>query len=1216
MSRLALEKIQSDKLDEFLRKFFIEHLEYERIDKDPDAENPKSSDAWRMVVAVDKARPFAIAYQANLSTMQRRDVSRLYIEKVVKHRDGSPSVNPVLYVFTDGARLVFFSADTARNRDDRFDVNKDTEGFQGVRKKLDNLHKDKLEFLERLGKKIPKVDFLFDSRILSIDDSFKSYMAAVREQLMKSVVSNNQSLAAVVYYLLESPENRENGKLRFTNENKELIKELRELHLELGMRLGDAIAAAVDTLILRYLMVRFLEAYHPDAMKGLLSTKEIVQRSGVSHKQVNLNNIVSKQGTLFSNNAASVANFTDLELEVVKIVFGKSIKINLSDARKKAKGDDKQLDFFSLIDGQLGSETIIEEEEKRSQTLGGDFYLADLGKAAQEIEKVLLSNTTSLSSALIQDFLVRISDKENIKAHWEFRYEDLRPQTLQDYYESSLSTAVQLAYNEKDKSFEIAVGESKRQRKELGAYYTDARLCRYMVEQTVKPIFDERIEQLRIAVEDKDLATARQTFYSIVHMSICDPTMGSAPFLRAAFDYLAESTQYFKLCRYVNECKSKLPDFYSEVAKNYPFLAAKGGRMDEDGVGAWELHILRQMLYGVDIDRKAVCIACQTFALSSMRYLKQGERFPSFFNLNLKLGNALISPTRPSDRPQLAKDQGKELAKLIQLRRKARLIPNDEKAYEELAKIFKQIQDIKTPILEKLVQEHVAPILDKFTEELLPFCWELEFPEVFFNDDGTLKENPGFDVVIGNPPWEAFRPRDKEFFDALEPGFRYETKEYRDNCKKRLLEIPDISKRYKHYCEQIEAQRKFVIDSNFYELQFPIVWGERQTSDVNLFKCALERVLKLVKTKNARFCLVLQSGISRDIGSRDLRVTCIQIGRIVGIWEFRNKTEDKLIFPLIDPNQRFVLFAVACGDFSSFIPYRYCKKFTDLSDVDMKQIPMDLIKRVSGESVEFQTIGSPLLLDVLEKLYFYPRLDSSKRQNIFAKLRRELDTDKNSNIFCANNTGLPLWEGSLVQHYTISENSKRWVEPKEFEPLAKDSHYSRVVIRRILPNSARRIYAGLVPPGVALADSLSYFVPTQTLQQKLFLLAFLNSLVIEHRLLQSITGITLSHYRIEALPIPDWEEKDPKHQKIAMAVGSIIIRDKRFQQEFQENNLYIEPTQDINQTKCLIDALVAKAYGLTRVELEAIIREFEKLEESICAEILNAFDKLGDSFNE
>ena len=33
------------------------------------------------------------------------------------------------------------------------------------------------------------------------------------------------------------------------------------------------------------------------------------------------------------------------------------------------------------------------------------------------------------------------------------------------------------------------------------------------------------------------------------------------------------------------------------------------------------------------------------------------------------------------------------------------------------------------------------------------FHWELEFPEVFFNDDGNPREAPGFDAVIGNPPY-------------------------------------------------------------------------------------------------------------------------------------------------------------------------------------------------------------------------------------------------------------------------------------------------------------------------------------------------------------------------------------------------------------------------------------------------------------------------------
>uniref|UniRef100_A0A7V3ZTQ0 Type II methyltransferase M.TaqI-like domain-containing protein n=1 Tax=candidate division WOR-3 bacterium TaxID=2052148 RepID=A0A7V3ZTQ0_UNCW3 len=33
------------------------------------------------------------------------------------------------------------------------------------------------------------------------------------------------------------------------------------------------------------------------------------------------------------------------------------------------------------------------------------------------------------------------------------------------------------------------------------------------------------------------------------------------------------------------------------------------------------------------------------------------------------------------------------------------------------------------------------------------FNWEIEFPEVFFDEDGSLKENPGFDCIVGNPPY-------------------------------------------------------------------------------------------------------------------------------------------------------------------------------------------------------------------------------------------------------------------------------------------------------------------------------------------------------------------------------------------------------------------------------------------------------------------------------
>jgi predicted RNA methylase len=45
--------------------------------------------------------------------------------------------------------------------------------------------------------------------------------------------------------------------------------------------------------------------------------------------------------------------------------------------------------------------------------------------------------------------------------------------------------------------------------------------------------------------------------------------------------------------------------------------------------------------------------------------------------------------------------------------------------------------------------------VSRITREKMFFHWELEFPEVFFNEDGSPKENPGFDAVIGNPPYGA-----------------------------------------------------------------------------------------------------------------------------------------------------------------------------------------------------------------------------------------------------------------------------------------------------------------------------------------------------------------------------------------------------------------------------------------------------------------------------
>ena len=333
MIKPPFEKTTPENLDNVLRKFFIEGLGYERIDNDP-GEKPGDIHYWRMVVPLDKSQPFAIAYQAGLSGMDRQKVSKLYIDKVIRHREGSPAILPALYGFTDGARYVFFSADPVRNRDDRFDLLEDTWKYEGFKEKVARLHIDSLQFQERLGRKRPRVEFLFEATVLSADSRFKGYVDNIRRKLIKAVVDDSGALGVVVYHLLETPEARGSGELKFLDQDQDLKVGLDDLHLELGMKLGDAVAAAVDTLLLRYIVIRFLETYHPEAMAGLLSSDKILRIGKWARKVATTPRSKKAEQTLFGVEGVSVVEFSASELEAAELSAGRSA---LTFRRRKRK---------------------------------------------------------------------------------------------------------------------------------------------------------------------------------------------------------------------------------------------------------------------------------------------------------------------------------------------------------------------------------------------------------------------------------------------------------------------------------------------------------------------------------------------------------------------------------------------------------------------------------------------------------------------------------------------------------------------------------------------------------------------------------------------------------------------------------------------------------------------------------------------------------------
>jgi hypothetical protein len=67
----------------------------------------------------------------------------------------------------------------------------------------------------------------------------------------------------------------------------------------------------------------------------------------------------------------------------------------------------------------------------------------------------------------------------------------------------------------------------------------------------------------------------------------------------------------------------------------------------------------------------------------------------------------------------------------------------------EMNEILKDEEKVKDEL--RYIKERAIEISKSQPPKV--FNWEIEFLEVFFDEDGSLKENPGFDCVVGNPPY-------------------------------------------------------------------------------------------------------------------------------------------------------------------------------------------------------------------------------------------------------------------------------------------------------------------------------------------------------------------------------------------------------------------------------------------------------------------------------
>ncbi len=170
------------------------------------------------------------------------------------------------------------------------------------------------------------------------------------------------------------------------------------------------------------------------------------------------------------------------------------------------------------------------------------------------------------------------------------------------------------------------IDKSKTKRKKDGVFYTPKYITKYIVENTVGKLCEEKKLSLEIIEEEyfTDKKRQKKTIQGLVEkietyrkwllqLTICDPACGSGAFLNQALDFLIEEHQY------IDELQAKLFG-------------------DAMVMSDMENSILENNLFGVDLNEESVEIA----KLSLWLRTAQPNRKLNDLNGNIKCGNSLI----------------------------------------------------------------------------------------------------------------------------------------------------------------------------------------------------------------------------------------------------------------------------------------------------------------------------------------------------------------------------------------------------------------------------------------------------------------------------------------------------------------------------------------------------------------------------------------------
>ena len=468
---------------------------------------------------------------------------------------------------------------------------------------------------------------------------------------------------------------------------------------------------------------------------------------------------------------------------------------------------------------------------------------------------------------------------------------------------------------------EIYLHNKSGARKSSGSYYTKPFAVEHLLNGALEPALDDHFERLN-SMDETDAADAFFDF------RVADIAMGSGHFLIGAVDRIEKRMADYLAGRNLTGVMRELAVLRAVAAKTVEDsarLAIEDGQL-------LRRQIARRCIYGVDLNALSVQLA----RLSVWIHTFVPGLPLSFLDHNLVHGNALVGvgtfeelrdamlerslPLFATDAESLLGAAKKPLQRLANLNdatlpdvaaareaeREAQNALRDTAALFDLVTALPISNDpgaVGLSLEEWGRTGSVAQTqLDIGTARralhgLQVLHFPAAFPEVF------LRDRSGFDVILGNPPWQEATVEELAFWARHFPGLRgLSPGEQTTEMERLRAERPDLVAIWEDEREEAERMRTALVGGNYPGMG---------TGDPDLYKAFCWRFWRLSTADGGRIGVALPRSALAAKGSTKFRRTAFEHATSVDVTMLLNNLQ--WVFPEVHPQYSIGLVCIARG---------------------------------------------------------------------------------------------------------------------------------------------------------------------------------------------------------------------------------------------------------------------------------------------------------------